>query len=249
MYSTNDVVLLPNDVILLPNAASVPPTAVDEAAFTGYQSCIFGQTEHKSHIAQRNPSDGPRKPRRLAPHSKAESGKRCCASHGGRFLWCSWMLAWSTAVPGGGGPPARAGAQLDALLIRPRATARYGRFSPPSWDCAVHGLLIHGAHTPGRRSTRTWQACRSGAQGWTHLYVVGWADRVQIPASRPQGSLMTWDSVRVPAQPRPDAHRLLTPIDCGWVCWPGRRAAFPTEALPSYRAPTDDAQEYIRTRI
>jgi hypothetical protein len=96
------------------------------------------------------------------------------------------MMAWATAVPGGGGLPPRADTPLDALLIRPRARARSGQFSlPPSWDCAAHSLLTHGAHTPGRPSTRTWQACRSGAQGWMRLYVVGWAGRVQIPASRP----------------------------------------------------------------
>jgi hypothetical protein len=27
-----------------------------------------------------------------------------------RVLWCSWMLAWATAVPGGGGHPPRADA-------------------------------------------------------------------------------------------------------------------------------------------
>ena len=37
------------------------------------------------------------------------------------------------------------------------------------WHCAAHSLLTDGAHTPGRRSTRGWQVCRSGAQWWTGL--------------------------------------------------------------------------------
>jgi len=51
------------------------------------------------------------------------------------------------------------------------------------WDRGAHRLLTDGVHTPGRCSTRNWQACRSGAQRWTRLYLVGWAGGVQIPAS------------------------------------------------------------------
>jgi len=77
------------------------------------------------------------------------------------------------------------GALADALRIGPRARAQYGQFSPPYWDCAAHSLLTDGAHTPGRPSTRTWQACRSGAQRRTRLYLMGQVRRVQIPALLP----------------------------------------------------------------
>jgi hypothetical protein len=72
-------------------------------------------------------------------------------------------------------------ALVGARLIRRARTSSASLTAPGT--AAAHSLL--GAHTPGRPSTRRWQGCRSGAQRWTRLYVVGRAGRVRIPASRP----------------------------------------------------------------
>jgi hypothetical protein len=70
------------------------------------------------------------------------------------------------------------------VAVRRRGTAS---------EALAHRLLTDGAHTPGRPSTRRLQGCRSGAQRWTRLYVVGQAGRVQIPASRThRASTLDW---------------------------------------------------------
>ena len=64
------------------------------------------------------------------------------------FLWCSWMVAWATAVPGGASHPSQADAWLDVLL--PRSSAVEVAAAPPAVGLGPKlALQLHKAPDPG----------------------------------------------------------------------------------------------------
>ena len=140
------------------------------------------------------------------------------------------MLAWASAVPGGGGHPGRAGAWLDVLQRHGGETSVGCLVATTLWVPA-HSLLTGGAHTPGRCSTRTWQACRSDTTvdapvprgtGWP-----GSNPGIPTPVRRSASGQMQAVHKR-----RGDPQELGNPAEFDDRAWSGLRCRFAPRSLP-----------------